>query len=204
MSPQQAPCFPTCVPMPRPSRREPVNTCAPLPEGFLLSLKLALLLAWQAGGAGGWTLAGTALMENIQRLMWVDAEMPQQHRLPAGRAARPRFTLAPDCPLWTQRQLPAAAPALMMKLYWPSVAHPQPCPCLLQLPCKPLALESSCRTCCWETQTETVTKPNGKWNILHESGERKKDWRTSLSQTPQALCIWIRFGSTNIDRMPST
>lgn len=43
------PCFPTCGPLPRPSRREPVNTCAPLPRGFLLSPKLAWLLARQAG-----------------------------------------------------------------------------------------------------------------------------------------------------------
>lgn len=49
MSPRQAPCFPTCGPLPRPSRREPVNTCAPLPRGFLLSPKLAWLLARQAG-----------------------------------------------------------------------------------------------------------------------------------------------------------
>lgn len=69
------------------------------------------------GGAGEPTLAGAVLMENIQRLMRVDAEMPQQHCLPAGRAARPQCTLAPDCPLWTQRQLPLVAPDFMMTLY---------------------------------------------------------------------------------------
>lgn len=82
------------------------------------------------------------------------------------------------------------------------VPHPQPCLCLRQLPFQTPAPDSSRRTCCWGTHTQPLNRM-GKWNIPHRSGERRKDWRTSLSQRPQASCNWIRFGSTNIYQMPS-